>query len=72
METKPLTNEEILILKVGELMLELSQVSRSVTKLIQHSRPVSKSSAQSFVLTSDLDELFSNMRRADEVKWPKL
>lgn len=71
METKPLTKEEILTLKVAHLMIALNDVSRSAKRLLSRARPISKSSAQSSVLISDLDDLSVNVYRADNVRWPE-
>lgn len=70
--TRPLNREEILMLKVAELILQRDSMDRAVRSLLSRIRPAGKSGYQAMVLTSDVEEL---RRRADDsmrVTWPAL
>ncbi len=66
---KPLTTEEILILKVAQLTLNRDFVDTAARILLRGVRPAS--AAQDLVLRADLEELKRRCDDAAKVEWPK-
>ena len=66
----PLSREEVLILKVAELVLNRDFVDTAARVLLRGTRPASK--VQDLVLRADLEELKRRCDDAGKVKWPVL
>ena len=64
-------NEEIYLLKIGELMLMRGFVSSAMESLIAGSRPAGKSAHQELVRSCDIQELDRRINDLLKVEWPK-
>ena len=65
-----MTHEEILVLKIAELMLHRDSVDRAALSVLRNARKAGRSGAQKLVLTSDLTELDKRCAAAMTVDWP--
>ena len=67
-----LSETEVLILKIAELVLNRDMVESAARPLLANALPVGKSGLQKRVLAKDLFELTRRCDGAMTVKWPKL
>lgn len=67
---RQLSREEVLTLKVGELLLHKSDVQSAATALLKGVRRAGRSGNQALVLVSDLEALSRAVKQAAPVTWP--
>lgn len=65
---KPLSHEEVLTLKIAELMLHRDFVNAAARVLLRGVRRAS--AAQDLVIRQDIEELKRRCDDADNIKWP--
>lgn len=66
-----LTNQDLLMLKLGEYELCMSSI-RTAAEILAKSRRETTSGFQTLVLTSDLNELERRVNDSLRIKWPVL
>jgi len=64
------SREEVLTLKIGELMLHRGFVTSALEKLSKGARPMGKSGMQIAVLADDVRELVRRCEDMHNVAWP--
>ena len=67
---RPISREDVLNLKIGELMLHRGFVTSALEKLSKGARPMGKSGIQIAVLADDVDELLRRCEDMHNVSWP--